>query len=131
MKPNDPIDDYIQHKNQSSMYLFPCSSVEIENIVRDLSNTKSVGLDGCSMKVIKSIISNLSISVSKSFNSSLIAGIFPDSLKHAQVIPAFKCDDKSVINNYRPISVLPIFSKVFEKLMYNRLFSFVDELKIM
>ena len=51
-------------------------------------------------------------------------------MKHAKVIPAFKCDGKSVINNDRPISVLPIFSKVFEKLMYNRLSSFVDKLKI-
>ena len=83
------------------------------------------------MKVIKSIISYISVPLSKSFNSSLIAGIFPDSLKYAKVIPAFKWDDKSVVNNYRPISVLPIFSKVFEKLMYNRLFLFVDKLNIL
>ena len=85
----------------------------------------------CSMKVIQSIISNISVPLSKSFNISLIAGIFPDSLKHAKVISAFKCDDKSVINNFCPISVLPIFSKVFEKLMYNHLFLFVDKLKIL
>ena len=83
------------------------------------------------MKVIKSIISYISVRLSKSFNSSLIGCIFPDSLKHAKVIAAFKCDDKSVINYYRPISVLPIFSKVFEKLMYNRLFLFVDKLKML
>ena len=76
-------------------------------------------------------MSNISVPLSKSFNSSLIGGIFPDSLKHAKVIPVFKCDDKFNINNYRPISVLPIFSKVFEKLMYNRLFSFVDKYKIL
>ena len=110
--------------------MFPCTNVEIKNIVKDLSNTKSIGLDGFSIKVIKSIISNIYVPLSKSFNSSIIAGIFPDSLKHAKVISAFKCDDKSIINNYRPISVLPIFSKVVEKLMYNRLFSFVDKLKI-
>ena len=65
------------------------------------------------MKVIKSIISNISVHLSKSFNNSLIAGIFPDYSKHDKAIPAFKCDNKSIINNYRPISVLPIFSKVF------------------
>ena len=83
------------------------------------------------MKVIKSIISNISVPLSKSFNSSLIAGIFPDSLKNAKVIPAFKCDDKSIINNNRSISLLPIFSKVFETLIYNHLFSFVDKFKIL
>ena len=61
MKPNDPVVDYMPHHNTSSMYLFPCSNVELENIVRDLSNTKSIGLDGFSMKVIKSIISNISV----------------------------------------------------------------------
>ena len=80
MKPNDPV-DYMPYNNKSSTYLFPCTNVEIENIVRDLSNTKSIGLDGSSMKVIKSIISNISVTLFKSFNSSLIAGIFSDSLK--------------------------------------------------
>ena len=59
MKPNDPVVDYMPYNNKSSMYLFPCTKVEIENIVRDLSNTKSIGLDSFSMKVIKSIISNI------------------------------------------------------------------------
>ena len=131
MKSNDPVVDYMSYNNKSSMYLFPCTNVEIENIVRDLSNTKSICLDGFSMQVIKSIISNISVPLPKSFNSSLIASIFPDYLKHAKVIPVFKCDDKSIINNYRLISVLPIFSKVFEKLMYNRIFSFVDKFKIL
>ena len=113
MKPKDPVDNYMPYNNKSPIYLFLCTNVEIENIVRVLSNTKSIGLDGFSMKVIKSIISNISVPLSKSFNSFLTAGIFPDSLKNAKVIPAFKCDDKSIINNYRSISVLPIFYKVF------------------
>ena len=79
MKPNDSVDDYMPNNNKSSMYLFPCTSVKIENIVRDLSNTKSIGLDRFYMKVIKSIISNILVSLSKSFNSYLISGIFPDS----------------------------------------------------
>ena len=45
MKPNDPVDDYVPYNNKSSMYLFPCTNVETEYIVRDLSNTKSIGLD--------------------------------------------------------------------------------------
>ena len=72
MKPNDPVDDYMSYNNKSCMYLFPCTNVEIEYIARDLSNTKSIGLDGFSMKVIKSIISNISVPLSTSFNSSLI-----------------------------------------------------------
>ena len=50
MKPNVPVVDYMPYNNKSSMYLFPCTNVEIENIVRDLSNTMSIGLDGFSIK---------------------------------------------------------------------------------
>ena len=61
------------------------------------------------------------------FNLSFETGIFPDQLKIAKVIPLFKSDDKRIINNYRPISVLPVFSKIIEKLMHKRLKNFLDK----
>ena len=57
------------------------------------------------------------------FNKSLQKGIFPDKLKIAKVIPVFKSGEESCLNNYRPISILPTFSKVLERIMYNRLFT--------
>ena len=59
------------------------------------------------------------------FNKSIVSGVFPDSLKHANITPVFKTEAKCMVNNYRPISVLPVFSKVFEKLMHKRLVSFL------
>ena len=59
------------------------------------------------------------------FNKSIVSGVFPDSLKYAKITPVFKTEDKCMVNNYRPISVLPVFSKVFEKLMHKRLVSFL------
>ena len=53
------------------------------------------------------------------FNLSLNTGIFPDRMKVAKVIPIFKKGKKSSISNYRPISVLPCFSKILERMMYN------------
>ena len=58
------------------------------------------------------------------FNKSYQTGEFPDRLKHAKVTPVHKGDDKRLINNYRPISILPVFSKVLEKLMHFKLTSF-------
>ena len=58
------------------------------------------------------------------FNKSFQAGVFPDRLKHAKITPVNKGDDKRLINNYRPISILPVFSKVLEKLMHFRLIHF-------
>ena len=56
------------------------------------------------------------------FSLSLKQGIFPENLKIARVSPIFKKDEKFLFTNYRPISVLPCFSKLLEKIMYNRLY---------
>ena len=61
------------------------------------------------------------------FNLSLTTGIFPDQLKIARVVPIFKSDDKFAVNNYRPISVLPFFSKIIERLMYIRVLNFLNK----
>jgi len=52
-------------------------------------------------------------------NQSFSSGIFPSALKTARVCPVFKSGDRAKVNNYRPISVLPSFSKIFEKLVFN------------
>ena len=64
-------------------------------------------------------------------NLSLNSGIVPDQIKIARVLPLFKSGDDSVFSNYRPISVLPIFSKVFEKVIYNRLFDYFNKFDIL
>ena len=51
-------------------------------------------------------------------------GIFPDVLKRGKITPIYKKDDKELFENYRPVSTLPIFSKIFEKVIYERLYSF-------
>ena len=58
------------------------------------------------------------------FESSLTAGIFPQNWKKANIIPAHKKESKTCLKNYRPISLLPIFSKIFERLIFNALFHF-------
>ena len=61
------------------------------------------------------------------FSLSLKQGIFPENLKIARVSPIFKKDEKFLFNNYRPISVLPCFSKLLEKIMYNRLYKYLSD----
>ena len=64
-------------------------------------------------------------------NLSITQGVFPHELKVAKVIPLFKSNDPMVFSNYRPVSVLPLLSKIFERLMYNRLLSFVNKCKLL
>ena len=59
------------------------------------------------------------------------SGVFPDDLKIAKVIPLYKSGDSSLFTNYRPISLLPASSKVFERLIYNRLHSFLEKYNIL
>ena len=64
-------------------------------------------------------------------NLSLQQGIFPKEIKIANVLPLFKANDPSVFNNYRPVSLLCALSKVYEKVMYNRLISFLEDFNIL
>ena len=59
------------------------------------------------------------------------SGIFPDKLKIAKVFPIYKSGKKYVLSNYRPISVLPCFSKILERIMYNRLYNYLNENEIL
>ena len=63
-------------------------------------------------------------------NISFSKGVFPDALKIARVIPLFKSGDKHVFTNYRPVSLLPQFSKILEKISNNRLDSFIEKKKV-
>ena len=60
------------------------------------------------------------------FNSCILAGVFPDELKIAKVIPLFKTGNRNSVSNYRPISILPTLSKIFEKLIHKRIYEFLE-----
>ena len=62
-------------------------------------------------------------------NLSLKQGVFPTELKIANVLPLYKSDDPFCFNNYRPVSLLCVLSKLFEKIMYNRLLDFLEDQK--
>ena len=74
------------------------------------------------------------MTISKPFaliaNSSVSFGVFPDKLKFSKVTPVHKGKSKSELENYRPISILPIFSKILEKLMNVRMVKFLDQSKL-
>ena len=83
------------------------------------------------MTVLKSAIQYIAEPLCNIFNWSFTTGIFPAELKPAIVTPIFKNGDPHTINNYRPISILPAFSKILEKLVNNRLTDFLEKQKIL
>jgi len=122
---------YINNAQTSieSIFVQPTDPTEIANIVNNFKSNKSPGFDDIRPSVVKNIIQTIAQPLADIFNLSLSTGIFPDNMKTAKVVPIFKCDNKRLVNNYRPISVLPVFSKILEKIMYNRLISFMEKNK--
>ena len=98
---------------------------ELKDAFFSLKTNKSAGYDDISFNVVRNYFGPLVKPLMFIFNLSLEKGCFPDQLKIARVTPVFKADSVTELGNYRPISVLPCFSKILERIMYNRLFKYL------
>ena len=96
-------------------------------IINKLKNKILSEVDEISNKLLKAIGTELSKPLTIIINQCLLTGIFPDLLKIAKVKPLFKHGDACKLNNYRPISLLPTISKVFESFIYSQLYTYFSE----
>lgn len=110
-----------------SMALLPTDCREIEYIILNLKDNCAVGWDGIPTSVIKGAKNTLIPILNHIFNLCLLTGTFPHVFKKALVHPIYKSGDRHNINNYRPISVLSVLSKVLEKIINRRLVNFLSE----
>jgi hypothetical protein len=101
------------------------NSNEIKLIIDSLNNNSAIGFDCISAKFIKKYETKLNSILVHYINTSFENGIFPNALKPATVTPIYKSGEKSNPNNYRPISILSSFSKIFEKVVKDRLETFL------
>ena len=119
-------DEFLKNPSNSSMFFSPTDSQEIQSLIQNLDDSKSTDIYETPIKLLKMASSCLSGPISEIINDSFITGIFPDKLKCAYVLPIHKADSKIDVGNYRPISILPIISKLFEKAVSTRLLSFLN-----
>nr|CAI5847843.1 unnamed protein product [Callosobruchus analis] len=99
---------------------------EVRDIINNLKNKNSRDIDGLSVKLIKSVKNILIAPLTKLINSCLSINTFPDVLKRAVVIPVFKKGNMHHVDNYRPISLLPVISKIFEKCLALRIVHYFE-----
>lgn len=118
--------DYLCEPFVNSICIEPVDKQEIEKIVNNLDDKKAFGYDNIHPKLLKISKDFIVEPLTYIINKSLMEGIFPDNLKIAKVVPIFKSGDKFLSGNYRPISLLPVLSKIFERVMYNRLVNFLN-----
>ena len=111
---------------QESCFFKPVIDNEIVKIITSLKNS-SPGWDGLQANVVKSIKHAIAPPLVYICNLSLENGVFPCELKIANVVPIFKSGVNSFFTNYRPVSILPLFSKIFERIVYTRLFEFINK----
>ena len=111
---------------ERSIVILDVTCEEIKGVIHSLNNSSS-GWDEIPTFLVKKCVDSFIEPLTYLVNSSISEGIFPSELKLARVVPIFKSGDPSLITNYRPISVLSFFSKVFEKVMYNHIISFMNK----
>ena len=122
---------YLQNCNQASFFIAPSDPYEISKIIDNMKNKSSSGHDDLNSIFLKTIKGSIIEPLKIIINKSLHTGIIPKDLKLAKVIPIYKSKDKQKLNNYRPISLLPIFSKILEKIMHKRLYGFLLSSKVL
>ena len=118
---------YLKTSNLMSIFLKPASEIEIINLVSTLHNSKASGPFSIPTDVFKLTKHILASPMTDIINLSFITGIHPNNLKIAKVVPIFKNKGSNLqCNNFRPISLLSNINKIYEKLMYTRLYNFLD-----
>ena len=108
---------------EARLETFEISDVQILSILTSLKTNKAHGPDSISAQMIKLCGNELCTPLKLIFENILSTGIFPKQWKRANVTPVHKKEDKQLVKNYRPISLLPIFAKVFEKIIFINLYN--------
>lgn len=115
---------YLPEPNPNSIFLQPTNNYEVANVIKMLKR-KSPGYDDITADIIKRSYPAFLKALTHIINQSFLQGVFPQEIKIAKVIPIFKGGDCKAMNNYRPVSVLSVFSKILEQIMNKRLNEFI------
>jgi len=121
--------DFMNRSNSPDL-LFAFSLVtptEVELEILCIPNNKSHGLYSCPTQLLKYLSNVVSSTLVEIINLSISSGMYPTKLKMAKIIPIFKAEDNTNANNYRPISLPSNFNRIFEKLVYSRMESFIEQ----
>ena len=121
--------DYLNNALDTTFAIFECDNKEIENIISSLNPRKALGPNSIPTDILFLLKKDISHPLSIIFNISFSTGTYPEILKLAKTIPIYKKGSKVSTGNYRPISLLSNINKILEKLMFNRVYKFLEDQK--
>jgi hypothetical protein len=124
---NETFEYYMNQNIKTNIFLTPTDPINLIDTAKKLKKKTSSGFDEISTKLLSDIIEDIAYPLTHIINLSFSKGIVPENMKVAKVHPIHKSGEASNFNNYRPISLLPAFSKLLEKCMYHRLLSFINK----
>ena len=113
-----------------SFFLSPTDKNEIISIISALDSQKTSGPNSIPIKILKLMKNDISDQLAVLFNLSFTSGLFPTILKASKVAPIYKKYSKRKCSNYRPISLLSNIEKIFERIVYKRLYKFIEDNKL-
>lgn len=122
-----PIPDEVPNIPHHFSSFVPVTVGQVEKLLSQLKDCKSPGSDGIPGSLLSRTADLISPSLTSLFNKSLKTGVFPKVMKIAHISPLFKGGDKSSPSNYRPISLLPILSKVLERIVHNQINTYLTQ----
>jgi len=124
----DPQGKIKEHLPRSRLQrLSPTTQGEVRKIIHNMKPKTSSGVDGVSARLAKSCMEEIVMPLTSIINKSFEQGIFPNNLKVAKIYPKYKSGPKTEANSYRPISLIPTFSKIIEKLALIRLLKHLED----
>lgn len=124
--PSKSYKEYLGPKCMKSMAVSPVTPGELELLVKNLKGSSASGFDLVHTKALKAVVTTIAEPLTYLVNLSLDKGVFPEMLKKAKIIPLHKGGSHTDTENYRPISILSVFSKVFETPMKNQLYQYLE-----
>ena len=121
---------HIKYLTDNRLSLASFSHDKIAKVIQNLDPNKAHGHDNISIRMVKICGPSIYKPLEIIFNQCLETGVFPSEWKKGNIVPIHKKGDKQMLQNYRPVSLLPICGKILERLMFNEMFEFFIENKL-
>ena len=130
---SDPLSNLRQlmSNRKCAFKLQPVHPDKVEKMISELKNSGSVGLDYIDTKVIKLVKEEIVPTITHILNLSIVNSKFPVQFKKAKVVPLHKSGDRFNPKNFRPVAILPIFSKLFERAVFSQMIEYLESNKIL
>lgn len=119
--------EFLTGNYPNNFFMNPVVAEEIKQLILKMKPKTSSGYDQIQMKIVSATVDHIKSPLAHIINQSFLKGVVPRQMKIAKIVPIFKSGQKNLFSNYRPISLLPAFSKILEKIVCNRLMLFLDK----